>query len=156
MYNMYMYNLYIYTPGFPYWGDGGSPPHQPKICSCPPPSHLPTEFLFPPHQKSIQPNKKSKNIFSCSHCSCTNFVLILCSFETQVMLLILILIYVQYSQNAVVRFEKFSNRQNHSSSSHHLVKKSPQQCSLLFDTNSGKLLKFQVKKNSNFILKPRQ
>ena len=41
-------------------------------------------------------------------------------------MLILILIDVQYSQNAVFSFEKFSNRQNHSSSdSHHLVKKSP-------------------------------
>ena len=72
-------------------------------------------------------------IFSFSHCSCTIFVLISYSFETQIML-ILILIDVQYSQ--------FLNRQNHSSSgSHHLVKKSPQQCSLLFDTKSGKLLK---------------
>ena len=48
-------------------------------------------------------------------------------------MLILILIDVQYSQNAVFSFENFSNRQNHSSSgSCHLVKKSPQQCSLLF------------------------
>ena len=40
------------------------------------------------------------------------------------MMLMLILIDVQYSQNAVFGFEKFSNRQNHSSSgSHHLVKK---------------------------------
>ena len=31
-------------------------------------------------------------------------------------MLILILIHVQYSQNAVFSFEKFSNRQNHSSS----------------------------------------
>ena len=42
-------------------------------------------------------------------------------------MLVLILIDVQYSQNAVFSFEKFSNRQNHSSSdSYHLVKKSPQ------------------------------
>ena len=41
-------------------------------------------------------------------------------------MLILILIDVQYSQNAVFSFEKSSNRQNHSSSdSHHLVKKIP-------------------------------
>ena len=41
-------------------------------------------------------------------------------------MLILILIDVQYSQNAVFSFEKFLNRQNHSSSdSHHLVKNSP-------------------------------
>ena len=50
-------------------------------------------------------------------------------------MLILILIDVQYSQNAAFSFKNFSTRQNHSSSgSHHLVKKSPQQCSLLFDT----------------------
>ena len=48
-------------------------------------------------------------------------------------MLILILIDVQYSQNADFSFEKLWNRQNHSSSgSHHLVKKSTQQCSLLF------------------------
>ena len=47
----------------------------------------------------------------------------------------IILIDVKYSQNATFSFKKFSIRQNHSSSgSHHLVKKSPQQCSLLFDT----------------------
>ena len=61
------------------------------------------------------------------------FVLISYSFETQIMLT-LILIDVQYSQNADFRFQKFSILQNHSSSgSHHLVKKSPQQCSLLLD-----------------------
>ena len=41
-------------------------------------------------------------------------------------MLILILIDVQYSQNAVFSFQKCSNHQNHSSSgSHHLVKKIP-------------------------------
>ena len=41
-------------------------------------------------------------------------------------MLILILIDVQYSQNDVFSFEKFSNCQDHSSlGSHHLVKKSP-------------------------------
>ena len=45
------------------------------------------------------------------------------SFDTQVMV-ILILIDVQYSQNAVFSFEKGSNCQNHSfSDSHHKVKK---------------------------------
>ena len=49
-------------------------------------------------------------------------------------MLILILINVQYSQSAGFSFEKVSVRQNHSpSGSHHLVKKSPQQCSLLLD-----------------------
>ena len=68
---------------------------------------------------------------------CTIFVLISYSVGTQVML-ILILIDVQYSQTTVFSFEKGSNRQNHSSSSSH----SSQQCSLLFDTKSGKLFKF--------------
>ena len=41
-------------------------------------------------------------------------------------MLILILIDIQYSQNAVFSFEKFSSRQNHSSSgSHRLAKKIP-------------------------------
>ena len=60
-----------------------------------------------------------------SHWSCTISVLISFSFETQIML-VLILIDVQYSQNAVFSFEKFSKQQNHSSDSHHLVKKSLQ------------------------------
>ena len=95
-------------------------------------------------------------LINCIHSSCTIFVLTSHFFETQIVL-ILILIDVQYSQNAGFSFEKFLNLQNHSSSgSRHLVKKSPQLCSLLFDTNSGKLLKFQAIKNSNFILKPMQ
>ena len=116
------------------WGDGES-----QICSLTP--SPPNFYSLPPKVNSTQ--CKNKNvIFSCSHCSCTNFVLISYSFETQIML-ILILIDVQYSQNAVFSFEKFSNRQNHSSSgSHHLVKKSPQQCPLLFDKKLEKLLKF--------------
>ena len=134
LHNMYytyiLYYIYIcvYIQGFPYCGDGESPPTSQK-------------FSHPPSQKWIQTNKKTV-IFNCSHCSCTIFVLISCSFDIQVML-ILILFDVQDSQNAVFSFEKFSYRQNHSSSGpHHLVKKSPQQCSLLFDTKSGKLLTF--------------
>ena len=42
-------------------------------------------------------------------------------------MLILILLDVQYLQNAVFSFEKGSNRQNHPSGSHQLVKKSPPQ-----------------------------
>ena len=115
------------------WGDSH---HQPEICSVPPPL-LPS----PPKVNSTQ-QKIINVIFSCSHPSCTIFVLISCSFQTQIML-ILILIDAQYSQNAVFSFEKFWNRQNHSSSgSYHLVRNSPQQCSLLFDTKSGKRLKF--------------
>ena len=67
-------------------------------------------------------------------------------------MLILILIDVQYSENAVFSFEKFFNHRNHSSSgSHHLVKKSPQQCSLLFDRETPKILR---QKEQDFILKP--
>ena len=40
-------------------------------------------------------------------------------------MLILILIGVQYSQKAAFNFEKGLNGQNHSSVSHHLVKKNP-------------------------------
>ena len=125
--------LYIKHVGKVYTGFSllgwGSPTTNQKFAHSPPPHQI-----FIPFDQNI--------IFSCSHCSCTIFCLSSYSFETQVML-ILILIDVQYSQNAVFSYEKFSNRQNHSSSgSHHLVKKSPQQCSLLFDTKSEKLLKF--------------
>ena len=119
-------------------GEMGEYLHQPNICSFTP---FPSNFYsLPPKVNSTQ--QKNKNvIFSCSHCSCTIFVLISYSFETQIMI-ILILIEVQYSQNAVFSFGKFSNRQNHSSSDfNHLVKKFPLQCSLFFDTKSGKLLK---------------
>ena len=110
----------VYT-GFPQLEGWESPPTNQKFAHWPP-SH---QIFIPSHQKSIQPNKKNKNvIFSCNHCSCTIFVLISYSFETKIML-ILILIDIQYSQNAVFSFEKFPSRQNHSSSgSHHLVKKS--------------------------------
>ena len=122
---------------------GEVPPHQPKICSfLPPPekispSRLPPlpNFYFPPHPKmqfphyitifKLQPNKNI--IFICSHCSCTIFVLISYSLDTQDML-ILILIDVKYSQKAVFSFEKGLNGQNHSTSgSHPLVKRSPHQ-----------------------------
>ena len=128
-----------FIQGFPYWGNGEvSPPTKNFLIHS-----LPTKFLFPPTKSQFNPIKKNKNvIFSCSHCSCTIFVLISYSSETQIMI-ILILIDVQYSQNVVFSFQKFSNRKNHSSSgSHHLVKKSPQQCSLLYDTKSRKLLRF--------------
>ena len=63
---------------------------------------LPPHKIFvpsPPKVNSTQ--QKNRNIiFNCSHSSCTIFVLISYSFETQIML-ILILIDVQYSQNAV-------------------------------------------------------
>ena len=53
--------------------------------------------------KKKKPNKNS--IFSCSHCSCSIFVLISYFLHTQVML-ILISIDVQYSQKGVFSFEK--------------------------------------------------
>ena len=97
--------------------------NNPKICSFLPPS---PPKLYSLHTKfQFNPIRNKNIIFSCSHCSCTIFVLISYSFEIQVTL-ISILFKVQYSQNAVFSFEKFSNRQNHfSSGSHHLVKKSP-------------------------------
>ena len=92
---------------------GEVPPRQPKICSfLPPPekispSRLPPlpNFYFPPHPKMQFPHyitifklQRNKNIiFICSHCSCTIFVLISYSLDTQV-ILILILIYIQHSQ----------------------------------------------------------
>ena len=60
--------------------------------------------------------------------------------------IILILIDVQYSQTTIFSFEKCSNRQNHSfSGSHHPLKNSPQQCSLLFDKKWGKFCNFMLK-----------
>ena len=70
----------------------------------------------------LQPNKNF--IFSCSHCSCTTFILTSYSLYTQVML-ILILNNVQYLHNVISSFEKGSNGQNHSSSdSQHPLKQS--------------------------------
>ena len=62
-----------------------------------------TIFILEPHKDFI---------FSCSHCSCTIFILNLQSLYIQVML-ILILIDVQYFQNLVFSFEKGSNVQYH-------------------------------------------
>ena len=107
---------------FPTRGMGESLTNQ-KFAHSPPPHQI----LILSRQKSCQPNKKNKNvIFSCSHCSCTIFVLISYSFDTQVMLI--------YSQNAVFSFAKCSNNQNHS---HPLVKKSPLQENFQFATGGG-------------------
>ena len=105
--------------------------HSTSPGKSPPPLRPPYKFLFPSHQKSVPPplNKNFQIItqLSCSHCSCTIFVLISYSFDTQVVL-ILILIDVQYSQNAVFSFEKGLNCQNHpSSGSHHSLRKFPWQ-----------------------------
>ena len=137
IYNIYTYThiyihiyiyIYIYIRGFSHWGKWGeSLPHLPKICSCPP--HL-EKF---PHRIHAPPPSTTSSIFSCSHWSCSIFVLISYSLDTQVML-IFILIDVQYSQKAVFSLEKGSNCQNHSSSgSFHLVKSS---LSKIFDSVS--------------------
>ena len=76
-------------------------------------------------------------------------------------MLILILIDVQYSQNAVYSFEKDSNNQNHSSGSYHSVKKLPpavfttslhekEQC-LIIETLVVNIWKFIVNKIDRFI-----
>ena len=65
---------------------------------------------------------------------CTIFVLISYSFDTQTTL-ILILIDVQYTQNAVFSFEKSSNYQSDSClGSHHAVEKSPLPAKCLIPT----------------------
>ena len=107
----------VYT-GFSLLEGWGSPPttKKKKFAHSPPPHQI----FISSHQKSIQSNEKIKGSFSC-----TIFALIYSySFKTQIMLIFL-LIDVQYSQNAVFSFENFSNCQNHSSVSHHLVKKMP-------------------------------
>ena len=94
---------------FPNEGMGGSSSTSQKFTHSP----LPHQIFIPSLAKVNSTQEKNKNvIFSCSHSSCTIFVLISYSFETQIML-ILILIDVQYSQNAVFSFENFSNRQNY-------------------------------------------
>ena len=93
-------------------GGMGESPHQPKVWSFTP---SPANVFSLPRKVNSTESKNKNVIFSCSHCSCTIFVLISYSFETYIML-ILILIDVQYSQNAVFSFKKFSNHQNHSSS----------------------------------------
>ena len=120
IYDIYIWYIYIYIyiyQGFPYWGnEEGVYPHLLKFCSfspnlenLPPPSRVPPiKFLFPPpstKQQFSKVNPIKNSIFSCSHCSCSIFVLISYSLNTQVML-ILILIDVQYSQKAILRFEK--------------------------------------------------
>ena len=127
----------LHVQGFPYWGMGGVPPPAKNLFISPnrKTSSPPTRFLFSPsHQRLIPPTKLQflcynsiKNfIFSCSHCSCTIFI-ISCSFHTQAML-ILILNEVQYLQNVAFSFEKFLNGQDDSFTGFHCpIKKSPQQ-----------------------------
>ena len=130
------------SQGFPTEGMGGvlpPPVENSLILLLPgkiPPGRLPPNQIFilsPPKinypvlNKNFQVIAKKSIIFSCSHCSCTIFVLIRYYFDTQV-ILILILMDVEYSQNAVFSFAKGLNHQNRSSSgSHHRLKNSPPQ-----------------------------
>ena len=63
-------------------------------------------------------------ISSCSHCFSTIFILT--SYTVQVFP-VLILIDVEHLQNVVFNLEKSSNCQKHSSGTHHLIKKFPQE-----------------------------
>ena len=125
MYVMCTELLYIKKPvckvytGFSLLGGWGSPPPTKNLPIHPPPHHI----FISSHQKSMQTNKKIRMEFLDVVIAPVPFFFNSYSFETQIML-ILILIDVQYSQNAVFSLEKFSNRQNHSSSGyHHLLKK---------------------------------
>ena len=78
---------------------------------------------FSPSIPPLPPSSQKKFIFSCSHCSCTIFVLTSYSLYIQVML-ILLLINVQYLQNVVFSFKKCKNGQIHySSDSQYPIKK---------------------------------
>ena len=108
--------------------DGGSLPHQPKICSSSQQekfghSRLP-QHNFYYHSHSI-PFPSTKNfILSCSYCRCNIFILTSYFLYTKIML-ILIFICIQYLQNFVFSFEKGLNDQNHSSSNPLDKKSSP-------------------------------
>ena len=75
---IYIYIIYIYRI-FHTGGISGVPPTSQKFAHFPPPPfppESPPPIPFAP-KESIKPCKKNKNvIFSCSHCSCTIFVLI--------------------------------------------------------------------------------
>ena len=53
--------MYPGTQGFPYWGDGESPPHQPEICSFPPPGKIISQKTPPPPTKCLFPLTKSQS-----------------------------------------------------------------------------------------------
>ena len=76
-------------------------------------SYLTHQRFTPPLNNNFHVITNKNFTFSCRDCSCIIFILTLYSLYTQVML-ILILINVQYSQNAVFSFEKGLNDQNHS------------------------------------------
>ena len=76
-------------------------------------SYLTHQRFTPPLNNNFHVITNKNFIFSCRDCSCIIFILTLYSLYTQGML-ILILINVQYLQNAVFSFEKGLNDQNHS------------------------------------------
>ena len=81
-----------------------------------PTSRPPQPNFYSPHRGLIlHPLQLNSNfhviyVFSCSHCSCTIFILTSYSLYTQI---IFILIDIQYLQKVVFSFEKGSNGQNH-------------------------------------------
>ena len=86
--------------------------------------HWPKFYSSLPHQSKsplVHSSTKGSTLFSCSHCSCTIFILPLYSLYTLTILL-LILINVQYLQNVVFSFDKGLSGQIHSlSDSHHPI-----------------------------------
>ena len=81
--------------------------------------------LIPPLNNNFHVIKQKNFSFSCSHCSCTIFILTSYSLHTQVMP-ILILINIQYLQIVVFSCGKGLNGQKHSSSdSRQPIKQSP-------------------------------
>ena len=122
------------TTRFSVLGDGGSPSStcqkftHPSLTKKSPPVDFPHQIFITPPKAHPPLNNNShviapkKNfIFSCSHCSCTIFILSSYFLCTQV---ILILVNVQYLQNVVFSFEKGLSGQNHSLlDSHHLIGK---------------------------------
>ena len=97
----------LFLQGFPYWGSPPPPGENFLISPTwrnPPPVGSPHQnFILPTKYQFSSCNQIKMVFFSCIHCSCTIFVLILYSLDTQVMI-ILILIDFQYSQKAVFSF----------------------------------------------------
>ena len=100
--------------------------HLSPLWKCPPPSTpappsfycLHQRLTAPPLNKNFHVISQENFIFSCSHCSCTIFILPSYSLRTQVKL-ILILINVQYLQIVVFSFKKGLIGQKYSSSDSH-------------------------------------
>ena len=98
--------------------------HLPSSSSLDPPPNFSCidQSLIPPLNNNFHViNQKKKIFFSCSHCSCTIFILPSYSLHKKVMP-ILILINVQYLQIIVFNFEKGLNVEKHSSDSNQPIK----------------------------------